>query len=114
MIQSHPRHLAADRVEATENDGLRRVVDDEVDAGGMLEGPNVAALSTDDAALHLVAGDRHHRYRGFGGLLGGNPLHRGHQDVASALIALLFDDLLALANLLRDLLVEFLFKVGED
>src|SRR5260370_9284445 len=57
MIQSHPRHLAADRVEATENDGLRRVVDDEVDAGRMLEGPNVAALSTDDAALHLVAGD---------------------------------------------------------
>src|SRR5881397_812112 len=32
----------------------------------------------------------------------------------SALLALLFDDLLARANLLGDLLAEFFFKVGED
>src|ERR1700693_179984 len=114
MVESHPRHLAADRVEATQDDGLRRVVDDQVDAGRVLERPNVAPLTTDDATLHLVAGDGHHGNRGLRGLLGGNPLHRGHQDVAGALFALLFDDRLAIANLLRDLLVEFLFKVGED
>src|SRR5438105_3905449 len=114
MIEGHPRHLAADRVEATQNDRLRCVVDDQVDPGRVFEGSNVAALPTDDAPLHLVAGDCHHRQRGLGGLLGGNPLHRGYQDVARALFAFLFDDLFAIADLLRDLLIEFLFKVGED
>ena len=32
-----------------------RVVDDQVDAGGLLEGADVAALAADDPALHLVA-----------------------------------------------------------
>jgi len=52
-------HLAADRVEAAEHDRVRRVVDDEVDAGGLLEGADVAPLAADDAALHLIGGDRH-------------------------------------------------------
>ena len=48
--------LAADRVEAAEDDGLRGVVDDQVDAGRLLEGADVAALAADDPALHLVVG----------------------------------------------------------
>ena len=47
-------HLPADRVEAGEDDGLGRVVDDQVDARRLLEGPDVAALAADDPALHLV------------------------------------------------------------
>src|SRR5436305_1254514 len=48
------RRLTADAVERRQDDGLRRVVDDEVDAGEMLEGANVAALAADDPALHVV------------------------------------------------------------
>ena len=51
-----PGDLAADRVEARDDDGLGRVVDDQVDAGRLLEGADVAALAADDPALHLVAG----------------------------------------------------------
>ena len=50
-----PGDLAADRVEAREDDRLGGVVDDEVHAGRLLEGADVAALAADDAALHLVA-----------------------------------------------------------
>ena len=52
--EGDPGDLAADRVEARQDDRLGRVVDDQVDAGGLLEGPDVAALAADDPALHLV------------------------------------------------------------
>ena len=48
------RGLAADAVERREHDRLRRVVDDEVDAGEVLEGADVAAFAADDPALHVV------------------------------------------------------------
>src|SRR5262249_61863378 len=56
-----------------------RVVDDEVDAGHRLEGPDVASLAADDPALHLVAGQVQHRYDRFAGLLARHALDgEGH------------------------------------
>lgn len=72
--------LAAHRVEAAEQDRFGGVVDEDVDAGDLLEGTDVAALTSDDAALHVVAGQVHcadHRFRG---LLGGDPLDGGGDD----------------------------------
>ena len=55
------RGLAPDSVERRQDDGLRRVVDDEVDAGQMLEGADVPALPADDASLHVVGRKLHER-----------------------------------------------------
>ncbi|GAA3422207.1 hypothetical protein GCM10018952_71490 [Streptosporangium vulgare] len=74
LLQGEPPGLAADRVEARQQHGFRRVVDDQVDAGGRLEGPDVAALTADDAPLHLVTGQVQDAHHGLGGLLGGHPL----------------------------------------
>ena len=49
-----PRDLAPHAVEARQDDRVRRVVDDEVDAGEVLQRADVAALAADDAALHVV------------------------------------------------------------
>src|SRR4029079_17757265 len=49
-----PGDLATNRVETTQDDRLRGVVDDQVDAGGLFEGADVATLPADDPALHLV------------------------------------------------------------
>ena len=54
LRQGDPGHLPAHRVEAGEDDRLGRVVDDQIDAGRLLQRPDVAALATDDPALHLV------------------------------------------------------------
>ncbi len=51
-------------IEAGEDDGARRVVDDEIDAGRQLQGADVPPLPTDDASLQIVArqiDDRHRR-----------------------------------------------------
>ncbi len=74
--------LAAEGVEAGEDDRLGGVVDDEVDAGRHLESADVAPFAADDAPLHLVTRQLDDRYRGLGDVVGGEPLHgHGHQPV---------------------------------
>ena len=58
LVQGYPRHLAADGVEAADDDRLGRVIDDEVDAGGLLEGTDVAPFFADDPAFQLVCRQR--------------------------------------------------------
>jgi hypothetical protein len=81
-LERATRHLAADRVEAGNDHGIRRVVDDHVHARDLLEGADVPALAPDDAALHLVAGKRNGRDGGLGRVLGGDALHRHADDAA--------------------------------
>ena len=69
--------------------GLGRVVDDQVDAGRLLEGADVAPLAADDPALHLVVRQVHDGHRVLGGVVRGDPLHRGQDDVAGLLGGLL-------------------------
>ena len=71
LLHGQPGHLAPDRVEAREDDRLGRVVDDDVDAGGHLEGADVPALAADDPPLHLVARQVDDRHRRLDDVLGG-------------------------------------------
>ena len=74
LLQRQPCHLAADRIEAGDHDGVRGVVDDDVHSGGQLERADVPAFATDDPALHLVVRERHGGDGGFGGGLRGDSL----------------------------------------
>ncbi len=92
--------LAANGLEAREDDALGRIVDDEVDAGELLERADVAALAADDAALQVVGlgmwarrdGDSRRR------LVGGAALDGGRHDLSSRLVSLGTRTLLALAK----------------
>ena len=57
------RGLSPDAVERREDDSLRRVVDDEVDTGEVLQRPDVAALAADDPPLHVVGRQLDERHR---------------------------------------------------
>ena len=70
------RDLAAVGIEAGEDDRARRVVDDEIDAGGDLEGADVPPFTADDAALQVVAREIDDRYGRLDRVLGGAPLDR--------------------------------------
>jgi len=59
-------HFAANWVEPADDERLRRIVDDEVDATRLLQRPDVAPLAADDASLHLVGREVN---RGHGTLL---------------------------------------------
>ena len=55
LLQADAGDLAAHRIEAADDHHARRVVDDHVHAGRLLEAADVAPLAADDAALHVVA-----------------------------------------------------------
>ena len=57
-LHRHARQFSADRIESTEHDGLRCVVDQYIDPGRSFEGANVASFAANDAAFDLVIGQR--------------------------------------------------------
>ncbi len=59
FLQGESRDLAANRIEARDDDRVRRVVDDDIGTGRQFEGADVPALSPDNSALHLVVWERH-------------------------------------------------------
>ena len=87
--QGDPGDLATNGVEAAEDDRLGRVVDDQVDPGRLLQGADVAALAADDPAFHLVARQVDDADRVLGGVIRGDALHRGKDDVAGLVLSLL-------------------------
>ena len=58
LVQGQAGHFAAHRVEGGKEDGVGGVVHHEFHAGRGLQGPDVAALTADDATLDFVVFDR--------------------------------------------------------
>ena len=102
--------LPADVVEGADDDHAGRVVDDDVDAGGLLEGADIAAFAADDAALHVVAGNVHGADGGVGGVLGGVAMDGGGQDAAGLFLAVHLELLLVTLQPLGQLVGQFLLQ----
>ena len=77
LVQGQTCDLAAHGIETAEDDGLGRVVDDDLDACRGLQSTYVAALAADDAALDLVTVDVEYRNGILDGRLGSYTLDRG-------------------------------------
>ena len=78
------RDLAAEGIEARQDDGAGRVIHDQLDARRELERADVATLAPDDSALQIVAGQVDHRDGRFDRVLGGAPLDSVGDDLLRA------------------------------
>ena len=59
--QRQSRDFPTHWVEARKRDRVRCVVNDQVDPSDRFQRTNVATLAANDATLHLLIGNRHHR-----------------------------------------------------
>ena len=106
--------LAADGVKGRYDDGLGGVVDDEVNAGGCLQRADVAALTADNAALHVVVGQADDRHGALGHMVAGTALDGGGDDVAGLFVALLAGLELDVAHKGGGVMVGFLLHTADD
>src|SRR5215207_7203794 len=103
LLERESSHLAPHRVEAGDDDGVRGVVDDDVDARGELERADVSSLAPDDAPLHLVVRQRDRGDGGLGGVLGGDPLNGQRYDLLRLALGVAAGALANLADPVRGL-----------
>ena len=82
FFQCETRHLAADRIKTGKRDGLRGIVDNQFHTGERFQLLDVAPLTADNAPLHLLAGDLHHRHRAFGHMVSRTALNGQGENVA--------------------------------
>ncbi len=113
-LEREPGDLTPDSVEAREDDGRRRLVDDHVHARQFFERTDIPALAADDAPLHLVRGELDQPGRRLARVLGGKPARRDGQDVAGAPVPLALGLVLDLADLERGLVLRLLLDVGQE
>src|SRR5882762_6712276 len=113
-LERQAADLAAHRLEAGHDDRIGRVVDDDVDAGGGLEGANVPALAADDAALHFVRRQQYGRHARLGRLLGGDPLDRERDDLLRFAIGVLLGLLRDIAHQGRGFVARLGLEAGDE
>ena len=82
------RDLPPNGIVARDDYRLRRVVDDQVDAGGGLDGPDVAALAADEPAFHVVGRKVHDRDGSLCDELSREPFDRQRDDLLGATIGI--------------------------
>ena len=106
--------LAPDRVEARHDHRFRRVVDDEVDAGGRLERADVAPFAADDAALQIVARQMHHRDGALGDELARQAFDGDRDDLLGLAVGLLARLLLDQADALGGLVARLVHHLLDE
>ena len=88
LLQSDPGHLAPDRFKSGNNNGFRRVIDDQIHACHCLERSDISALTSDDPSLHLITGKLHDRDRRLRNMICSASLNRADHIFLGSLICL--------------------------
>ena len=83
LLEREPCDLAPQRIERRQDDGMGRVVDDEVDARQVLERADVPSLAADDPALEIVRRELDHSDRRLGRVARRDALERVGDERAS-------------------------------
>ncbi len=114
LFQCQPCDLAANRIKRRNRNGLGRVVDDEVDARDGFQSADVAAFAADDAAFHLVVGQRHNGDSRLGCVVSRTALDGRGNDLARFLIGFVFELRFDLFDLHGRLVADVFFHALED
>src|SRR6266545_5162630 len=109
LIQCPASNLAPHRVMTGKGHGLWRIVDNDIDAGDLLEGADVAALAADDTTLEFFAWERHSRNRDLGDIIGSAALDSQRDHLTRGLVGLIARRALDLANAPRRIIARLGF-----
>src|SRR5690606_32419910 len=118
-VEDEPVHgalgdLTPHRVEAADGHGFRRVVYDHVHATRLLKGADVPPVAPDDAALHLVVGQGHHRNGDIRHIVRRDALDSQRDQFTGALVRFGVEFVLDLADAARHIVSRLFFHKGQQ
>ena len=110
--QRDPGDLAPDGVEARKRHRFRRVVDDQVDARGLLQRTDVSSLAADETTLHLIIGQRNGGDCGLCNYISSQALNGHNHVLAGIVVRFVLVLLLQLPVLAGKLVPRFVFGLS--
>src|SRR3954469_8187434 len=114
LLERESGDLAPNWIEAGDDHGIWRVIDDHVDAGGELERTNISTLASDDAPLHLVIRERHGGHGALRRVLGGDALNGEGDDLLRLPFSVAACRLANLAHAIRRIGLRFLLHATHE
>ena len=99
---------------AGEGDGFRRIINNDIDAGNLFKGADIAALAADDAALELFTGQIDGRDGQFSDIIAGNTLNREADDLAGVALGLIVGLQFKFADAAGGFIAGIAFDLSED
>ena len=110
LLKGDSCDLTAHRIKSGKYNRLRRIIDDQLDAGQLLQCTDITSLTADDAALHIIIRKLHDGNGRLRHLIGCATLNRIHDIVAGTLLRLFLRLIVILANHLRIVVLRVLFE----
>ena len=110
LLEGDSCDLTTHRIKSGKNNRLRRIVDDQLYAGQLLQCTDITSLTADDAALHIIIRKLHDGNGRLGHLISCTTLNRIHDIVAGTLFSLFLRLIIILANHLRIIVLCVLFE----
>ena len=98
ILEGYASSLATNRIEARENNGLRSIVNDKIDARDLLKRTNVTAFATDNPTFEIIGRNVHRSNGGLCRVIGSATLDGKRNDLLSGLVALCTNLLLGFAD----------------
>ncbi len=107
-------NLTPHRIETRDGDCFWGVVDDDIDAGCLFEGVNIAPVAPDDASFHLIGWQGNDRSGHLANMLGGKPLDGSRDDLACLAITFFPGFRLHLADDARHIVARVFFNLSQQ
>ena len=110
LFQSNAGNLAAHRIKAGNNNCLRSIVDNQVNAGQSFQSADIATLATDNAALHLIIRQTNNGNGGLSDMVSSAALNCQRDNLASLSVSIILSLLLQLLDHHCGIMLNLIFE----
>lgn len=110
LFKGNTCYLTAYRIEAGQYDRFRRIIDDQLDTGQLLQCPDVSSFTANDSTLHFIIRQLYNRYGGLCHLVCRAALDGINDIIPANLLTLFLGLVVILADHHRIIMLRILFE----
>ncbi|MNY57863.1 hypothetical protein D3C86_1941280 [compost metagenome] len=112
LLKCRTGHFAANRIKSRQNNGFRRIINNEINTSKSFQCTNITAFTADNPAFHLFIRKCYHRYGCFSNMISCTALDSQSNDFAGLLVRFFLGLLFNFFDHLRSLVANFLLYIA--